>query len=169
MHRLTLAAALLRPRLLPSRSLAMSAVSRSPSPPSKRMRFGMDVEAQAVSDALPSSSKGVNGKPSAVNEKIASLLPAPGPAQLSTARGNAQGKNGQKQSKRKTKPVDAGGLEEIMFYEARRLLGKETVDKAVERETDYRARFDRLQEIALEIVAMSSHGTSETPFQTVLD
>lgn len=135
----------------------MSAASRSPSPPSKRIK--MDAESTTTSDALPSSSKGLNGHATPAVEKDASLLPVPKAAQPVSGKGKAKG-NGraQKQGKRKIKPVESGGLEEIMYFEAIRLLGKDTVEAAVKEETDYRMRFDHLAEVELEIVAMSSHG-----------
>ena len=90
------------------------------------------------------------------------MLPVPKPAQSASgkeAKSTGKGRNNKKQGKRKIKPVESGGLEDIMYYEAVRLLGKETVDNAVKEETDYRVKFDRLEEVELEIVAMSSHGT----------
>lgn len=70
---------------------------------------------------------------------------------------SANGKSG-KGKQRKIKPPDSGGMEEVMFYEAQSLLGVDTVATAVGNGLDYRQRFDKLEEIELDIVAMSSHG-----------
>ena len=63
-----------------------------------------------------------------------------------------------KSRKRKIKPVESGGLEDTMFREALYLLGTDMVYTAIEDGRDYYERFGRLEEIELEVIAMSSHG-----------
>lgn len=71
-------------------------------------------------------------------------------------------KSVQKGQSRKIKKTTSGGQEEVMFYEATDLLGKDVVDQAIDEDRDYAARFERFHEIELDIVAMSSHGERET-------
>ena len=142
------------------RCLAMSAATSSP-PPSKRIKMDPNESAATTSYALPSSSVDTKGQGSSAGEKDASMLSVPKPAAQSpsgkAAKSKGKGKN-KKQGKRTIKPVESGGLEEIMYYEAIRLLGKDVVEKAVKEETDYRMKFEHLQQVELEVVAMSSHG-----------
>lgn len=63
-----------------------------------------------------------------------------------------------KLKKKKKKPVESGGLEDIMFYEVKRLLGTEKVEAAVQADQDYIEKFEHLEEVELEVVDISSHG-----------
>ena len=71
-------------------------------------------------------------------------------------------KSVQKGQSRKIKKTTSGGQEEVMFYEAIDLLGKDVVDHAVDEDRDYAARFERFHEIELDVVAMSSHGERDS-------
>ena len=52
-------------------------------------------------------------------------------------------KSVQKGQSRKIKKTTSGGQEEVMFYEATDLLGKDVVDQAIDEDRDYAARFER--------------------------
>jgi hypothetical protein len=67
-------------------------------------------------------------------------------------------KSAQKLRKRKVKAADPGGLEETMYFEAIHLLGRDIVETAVKEDQDYRERFGKLEEIELDVIAISSHG-----------
>ena len=103
--------------------------------------------------ALPSSSNTISE--SELIEHDASLLPVPEQAE---SKGKMQGKQKGRTRKRKIKPAESGGLEEIMFYEAMSLLGRDLVNQIVKDGQDYRERFGKLEEIEVEVVALSSHG-----------
>lgn len=141
------------------------APSRSPSPPSKRTKLDEAVNTNGtISHALPSSSTARPTSPGADHDT--SLLPIPAPVEpvASTSAGptknTATNKNAKpkKFKKKKRKPVESGGLEDIMFFEVKRLLGSEKVDAAVQAEQDYIEKFEHLSEVELEVVDVSSHG-----------
>lgn len=152
---------------LTARSFGNMAPSRSPSPPSKRTKLDQSVDMNGdTSHAMPSSS--LTRPTSPGMDKDASMLPIPTPASpqastsaapagnLATSKQPVKPKN--KHKKKKKKPVESGGLEDIMFYEVKRLLSPDIVQAAVAGGQDYIEKFDHLEEVELEVVDMSSHG-----------
>lgn len=145
------------------------------SPPSKRAKTTIPESMQATDNdnnaaasyAMPSSSVQdlENGNKDG-NARDASMLSnepshrngRPKPSTKTAALTDAERMHRNKMKRIRKKPVDAGGLEETMFFEAVHLLGKELTDEAVSSGEDYRERFGKLEEIELEVVAMSSHG-----------
>lgn len=141
------------------------APSRSPSPASKRTKLEQPVDMNGnTSHALPANSIVRPTSPGV--DKDASMLPIPKPASpiASTSGGNSVAtskpvkQKNKINKKKKKKPVESGGLEDIMFYEVKRLLPQDLVNKAVSEGQDYIEKFDHLQEVELEVVDMSSHG-----------
>lgn len=156
-----------RPLLCPPparSSFATMAPSRSPSPASKRTKLEQPVDMNGdTSHALPASSVARPTSPEA--DKDVSMLPIPKLASpvASTSTGNSVAtgkpvKQKNKVKKKKKKPVESGGLEDIMFYEVKRLLPRDLVEAAVSEGQDYIEKFDHLEEVELEVVDMSSHG-----------
>lgn len=158
-------------------ALAVMSTSRSPSPPSKRTKLDDQHEQQIptsiISHAIPAGTlNGENGSNSD-NTHDASMLPIPEASTSKVQLIATKSTNGQSQSaskvkkahkkkNKKRKPVDSGGLEDTMFHEAIRLLGRDKVNAIVEAEQDYDDKFEHLQEVELEIVDMSSHGEWQT-------
>lgn len=66
-----------------------------------------------------------------------------------------------KRNKGKAADREGGTLEEVMFYEAIELLGRPRVEEllAADDTDGYRDRFTKFEEVELEVVAISSHGT----------
>ncbi|CAD6576365.1 MAG: tRNA(m5U54)methyltransferase [Cyphobasidiales sp. Tagirdzhanova-0007] len=125
---------------------------RSTSPPSTSKRTKLTSDATETNATQTTSSNGTTASSSlsfanGSNGLEATMLPV----------SKKVGQKG-KSRKRKIKPVESGGLEDTMFREALYLLGTDMVYTAIEDGRDYYERFGRLEEIELEVIAMSSHG-----------